>query len=140
MLRTGTGSLCKGGQELFQYFIKAHPDQLYFVNIGGSEDEISSLDASLKNLRMANYALLPYQEHSLIMSYQSQADLLCYITTCNNPMFWCTSPLKIFEYMSTGKPMIVSMIGSITEAIDDSNCYMFDPINPLSIENHWKIS
>ena len=49
-------------------------------------------------------------------------------------MYWCTSPLKIFEYMNSGKPIIASVIGSIAEILDDACCYTYDPANPSTIE------
>ena len=54
-----TGSLYKGGAELFKYFIEAYPDFLHFVHIGGSPGEIDSLSSDLKKLKLDNYTLLP---------------------------------------------------------------------------------
>ena len=38
-----------------------------------------------------------------------------------------TSPLKLFEYMSTGIPIIASTIGSIGEVVDEIQDYMKTP-------------
>jgi len=44
-----------------------------------------------------------------------------------------TSPMKLFEYMAAGKPIIASDVPAAREVLDDSNAYFFTPDDPQSL-------
>ncbi len=128
-----TGSLYKGGAELYEYVAKAGGDKILFVHIGGSRSEQDSWKAYYANLGLANIVFLPQMPPDAAKQYQMAADLLFYVTTRASPLFWCTSPLKLFEYMATGIPILGARIGSVSEIINDSNAFCFDPDHPDTI-------
>ena len=39
------------------------------------------------------------------------------------------SPLKMFEYMASGNPIVSTDLPSIREVLDESTAYLFDPNN-----------
>jgi glycosyltransferase involved in cell wall biosynthesis len=52
--------------------------------------------------------------------------MLLYLTSEKSPIYWCTSPNKIFEYMATNNPILAPNIGSIPEILNESNSYIFN--------------
>lgn len=46
-----------------------------------------------------------------------------------------TSPMKLFEYMASGKPIVASKLPSIEEILNDSNAALVDSDNPKALAN-----
>jgi glycosyltransferase involved in cell wall biosynthesis len=61
------------------------------------------------------------------------ADLLFYPMTKKTQTYWCCSPMKIFEYMATGIPILSSNVGSVSEVLNHTNSIPFDPEDEQSI-------
>ena len=45
-----------------------------------------------------------------------------------------TSPLKLFEYMASGCPIVASNLPSLREVLDEKNCVFAKPDNPESFK------
>lgn len=120
-----TGSLYKGGNDIYENLLSLNIKDVHFIHIGGSIDECKKLSMQYKKYDQISF--LPQVSTSNIKKYQMSADLLLYINVRTSPIFWCTSPLKIFEYMATGIPILGSNIGSLGEVISDKNAYCYDP-------------
>jgi len=126
-----TGSLYPGrGAELFEHIVRGFPD-LCFVQVGGRPEDIKKWRdyyAGYGNIRFVSH-----QKNDLLIRYQMSADLLFLPMTNKNPIWWCTSPMKLFEYMATGNLILASDIGSVSEVLSDRNAILFDPDNPDTI-------
>lgn len=133
LLVVHTGSLYKGGAELYEHVARAGGDSVLFLHIGGSESERKCWTEHYRVLGLDNVVFLPHMPPEQARLYQMAADLLFYVTTRASPMYWCTSPLKVFEYMATGTPILGARIGSVAEVLNDGNAYCFDPDHPESI-------
>ena len=72
--------------------------------------------------------------YSSIPELLNNSDLLLLPTTANDTKSKkYTSAMKLFEYLSVGKPIIASNISSNTEILQDKeNCLLFEPDNPRS--------
>jgi glycosyltransferase involved in cell wall biosynthesis len=127
-----TGSLYKGGAELFGEITRGRQDVL-FVHIGGSQEECDKWDVHYRQSGEHLIRFIPHQDSSKIRKYQVAADALFYVSTRQSPIYWCTSPLKIFEYMASGTPIIGARIGSVCEILNDDNAFCFDPDRPETI-------
>lgn len=44
-----------------------------------------------------------------------------------------TSPMKLFEYMASGKPVVASSLPSIREILSDNNAFLVQPNNPAEL-------
>lgn len=122
-----TGSLYAGrGAELFEVILKNFPD-IYFVHVGGLKEDIESWRSYYQ--RYSNIAFVEHQKSERLICYQMAADLLFYPLTQNTSTWWCCSPMKIFEYMATGIPILGSNIGSLSEVLNEENSFIFDPNN-----------
>ena len=118
-----TGALHKGGdieslEPLFDKFFDWD-----FLFIGGNDFDIKRYQrifAKYKNVMFVGR--LPHNE---ILRYQKSASVLLYPLTTTNKLWRYTSPLKLFEYMSSGRPIVGSNIGSVCEIIDERNAFVF---------------
>jgi glycosyltransferase involved in cell wall biosynthesis len=128
-----TGSLYEGrGAELFEVIIKNFPD-VYFVQVGGSKEYVNKWQNYYKDYD--NIQIIGHQDNDTLIKYQMSADLLFLPMTRNNPIWWCTSPMKLFEYMATGIPILGSNIGSVGEVLTEKNAIIFNPENKQTIIN-----
>tara|TARA_B100002019_G_scaffold281407_1_gene285419 strand:- start:10841 stop:11932 length:1092 start_codon:yes stop_codon:yes gene_type:complete len=119
-----TGSLFQNrGFEKFQVILRNFPN-IKLIQLGGRKADIEKLKNKLSSFSNINF--IEYQPKNIVVKYQQAADILFYITSKSSPIYWCTSPNKIFEYMLTKNPILAPKIGSITEILDVSNSYLFD--------------
>lgn len=124
------GSMKSGkGMELIVKILPLCPDILFHI-IGGNDEEIAYWAAQCigyKNIHF--YGFIP---HSETVSYGIAMDILIQpcqksIITLTDIAQW-TSPLKLFEYMSYGKPIICSDLPVLREVMTHGyNGIMCDP-------------
>jgi len=130
-----TGSLYKGGAELFEHVAKAGGEEVEFIHVGGRLKEIEYWSAYYKDRKITNIRFIAHQSSERVMMYQVSADLLFFSMTDKSPISWCTSPLKIFEYMAAGLPILGARLGSVKEILNESNAFCYDPGDPESIKS-----
>jgi len=126
-----TGSLYKGKDALLFRAVLEYPKKVHFYCIGGREEDVAKYREIYRDY--ANIVFLPHLSHEKVMAYQAAADLLFYPLTKSNPLWQFTSPLKLFEYMASGTPILGSNIGSVAEVLNQENAFIFDPDSPGSI-------
>ncbi|MFH1819657.1 MAG: glycosyltransferase [Pseudomonadota bacterium] len=128
-----TGSLYKGGAELFGAAAAAAGARSLLVHIGGTRRECEEWNRFYMDRGTENLRFIPHQPQDMARRYQVAADALLYVSTKSSPIYWCTSPLKLFEYMASGTPIIGSNLGSVAEVMNESNAFCFDPERPESV-------
>lgn len=129
-----SGSLYKGGAELFGSVATLDSKRILLLQIGGSDAERAHWKRHYAEKGVSNIEFVEHQPLNKVRLYQMAADLLLYVNVRSSPIHWCTSPLKLFEYMATGVPILGAAIGSVSEVIDMSNAFCYDPDVPGSIE------
>ena len=118
-----TGSLYQGrGIDVFLNIL-TKIDNIYVVFIGGQLSEV--LDWEKKYIKFNNIKFISKKKHFISVMYQMAADILINPNTMQSKIWKHTSPLKIFEYMSTLNPIISTNIGSTAEVLNDSNSIKF---------------
>ncbi|RTY38379.1 glycosyltransferase [Chlorobium phaeovibrioides] len=128
-----TGSLYRGrGAELFEQVVRSGEDVL-FVQVGGEPDDIFYWKRYYQQRGLSNIQFVDRQPSDTVRRYQVAADLLFYMITTDTPTYWCCSPLKLFEYMASGTPILGSCIGSIKEILNENNAWCFSPERPDGI-------
>ena len=60
-----------------------------------------------------------------VIFYQIACDYLILPMKKKGSLWWCTSPLKLFEYMATKNLIISSNIGSLKEILNNKNCIIY---------------
>lgn len=129
-----TGSLYKGGAELFGRVLEAAGPRTYLVQVGGKSQEHQAWQRHYGETLGQRLRFVPHVPHEKIPEFQCSADLLLYLNTRASPLYWCTSPLKLFEYMASGVPIVGSSIGSVAEVLHENNAFCFDPDVKDSLE------
>jgi glycosyltransferase involved in cell wall biosynthesis len=116
-----TGNLYprKGSEMLVQA-----ADQLdgHLVVVGGTDERIEQLQ---NDYACENVTFVGYVEPSAVPSYQQSADVLVapYTTAALMP-----SPLKLFEYMAAGSPIVAARIPTISEVLEhEATALLFEP-------------
>lgn len=93
-----------------------------FVAIGGTLEEIERYKSQYKNVQFLGAK--PYAELS---EHQQAADVLVVPNTAKNDMSSkFTSPLKLFAHMSSGVPLVISNISSLTSIVDKPLVFTFE--------------
>lgn len=132
---TYAGSLYKGrGVELMLAVATRLPD-VAFVILGGPDAERIALQ---EQTDAHNVYFLGQVPHKNVRSYMAASDILValYDYDCEdiggNKTILTASPMKLFEYMASGVPVITSNLGAIPEIIEHGVTGML--INPGDVQ------
>lgn len=110
---------------------KLFDDNYLFVLVGGGQKEIESIK---EKYNFNNLFLVGHQLHSIIPYYLKAADVLLLPNKSGDKMSErYTSPMKLFEYMASGRPIVASALPSIREILNDSNAVLVEPNQPESL-------
>ncbi len=98
------------------------------IFVGGEKLEINSYKALANRFNVYSQALFfEYQPHTKAIKYMKAADTLI-IPFPNKPHYaFYASPLKLFEYMASGRPVIASDLPALREVLNDKNALFFKP-------------
>lgn len=99
--------------------------------VGGYEEDIARIEESVtvsENIKFTGFV-----EPSKIVYYQCAADVLVATADPDAEYF---SPLKLFEYMAAGKPIVATRIPAFEEVLaDKENCLYVRPNDSIDISN-----
>jgi len=132
-----TGHLYQGrGMKLLIELAKSLPD-VQFLWIGGRIEDVNYWRGLSKELGLRNLILTGFVNNEEIPAYQLLGDVLLMPyeniiagSSGGNSVDFC-SPMKMFEYMAAGKPIISSDLPIIREVLNDNNAIFcpFDDVN-----------
>ena len=108
----------------------------YFI-FGGSKNQIVNLK---KKYRLKNLYLSPHQDIKRVKTKMKEMDILLMpysnkVTVSGNVSDTTSymSPLKLFDYMSTGRLILSSKLEVLKEVVDEQQCiFIQNYLNPLS--------
>lgn len=96
-----------------------------FVLVGGNEREVKEARAKWGR---GNVLFLGYQPPQHIPAYLKAADVLVIPNKKGSSMSErYTSPLKLFEYMASGRPIVASRLPSLEEVVTEKEVAFFEP-------------
>lgn len=108
---------------------------LFLIVGGGPGDESGTVKKLISNQELKNIVLTGYIPHKEIIKYLAAADILV-IPNSNlderTRLF--TSPLKLFEYMASNRPIAASATPTILEVLNNSNAMLVEPDNPAALK------
>lgn len=121
----------KGTEELFDIVgaLRKERNRARFVLVGlNPEDEHSAQELAEKaGLSADSVVLVPHVPRRDVPAYLKAADVLV-MNYPNTPHYArMMSPLKLFEYMASGVPIVSSDLPSIREVLDDTNAFLVPP-------------
>jgi glycosyltransferase involved in cell wall biosynthesis len=109
-------------------------NNLLFIFVGGTEEDIGRFrkeSADLKNVMVAGR-----RPHREIPLWLFSADILVLPNSAKSEeSVWATSPIKLFEYMAAGRPIIASDLPSIRENVSEKEVLFVRPDDPEAIKN-----
>ena len=130
-----TKNMDKGISDIFQALkiINQTEQNLIFVAVGGSVDEIKRYQALAKKEQVTNILLLEKVDQQKLAIYQKAFDILLMPFPDQTHYRYYMSPMKMFEYMAATRPIIASDLPSIREILNESNCLFCKPDDPKDL-------
>lgn len=108
--------------------------KVYFV--GGTDEDIVSFKEKQKKLEINNVFIIGRVPHQEIPIWLKSADVLVLPNTAKeNVSKYETSPVKIFEYMASGVPIVASDLPSIRNIVNEKMVYFFEADDSKSLSN-----
>lgn len=129
-----TGNLYKdrGVEELIEAM--QYLPNLLLIIIGGNLLDINRCKTFVEMNKQENIVFIGHVLHRKIPAYLQSADMLVMPYTTNLWSLKDMSPLKMFEYMASGSPIIASDFPVLREILTNKvNAIMVKPDNPNSI-------
>jgi glycosyltransferase involved in cell wall biosynthesis len=131
-----TGHLYPGrGLGLLTELARRHP-LIQFLWTGGREGDVAYWASRLEREGIRNVRLTGFIDNSRLPVYQAAADVLLMPyeqviegSGGGNSAEYC-SPMKMFEYMATGRAMISSDLPPLREVLDDQVAVLCPPEDP----------
>ena len=101
-----------------------------FVFVGGTEYNVEKFRQKAKDMDLKNVLILGHKPHKDIPFFLKAADILVLPNSAKEEISRSyTSPLKLFEYMVSGRPIISSNLPSIGEILNENNSLFVEPDN-----------
>lgn len=114
--------------EAAQSFNQSH----LFVLIGASNQQ--EIDAIKTRYEASSFLLLGRQSRQTVPLYLRAADVSVLPNKSGERASEeFTSPLKLFEYMAAGAPIVASNLPSIREILNENNAVLVEPNNPIAL-------
>ncbi|MFA6227917.1 MAG: glycosyltransferase [Patescibacteria group bacterium] len=108
------------------------PADCLVVFVGGVKEDIDEFRtkyASVKSILIFGHR--PHQEMPIFLK---AADALALPNSGKEEISRVyTSPMKLFEYMSSGTPIVASVLPSLREILDNKNSYLVEPDNAQAL-------
>lgn len=96
-----------------------------FLFVGGTDQDVENFKSKYK---VFNISILGHQPHEDIPYFLKAADLLVLPNSGREAISRLyTSPMKLFEYMSSGTPIISSSLPSLREILNEENSKLIEP-------------
>lgn len=101
------------------------------VIAGGPDSVREELAGSLSPVLRAHVHFLGFVPHSDIASVLAACDVLVYPAPKSNDPYYQrdVSPLKLFEYMAAGKPVVCADLPPLKDVVDRSTVRLYEPGN-----------
>jgi len=101
--------------------------EVLFVFVGGLRDELQSFLKKAKALGLKNIITTGQKKHGEVPYFLKAADVLLLSNSARERIsVHYTSPLKMFEYMASGSPIVAVDLPSIREILNDQNAVLVE--------------
>ncbi|MDO8555492.1 MAG: glycosyltransferase family 4 protein, partial [bacterium] len=104
----------------------------YFV--GGTKKDAERFKIFILENNLKQTKLISFQPHETVPYWLKSADVLVLPNTAKEDISkFYTSPMKLFEYMASERPIVASNIPSLAEILNASNAILVEPDNPQDL-------
>ncbi len=128
-----TGHLYPGrGIELIQQLALRFPEVLFLL-IGGEDPDLENLQTSLSRQQIQNIRLGGFIPNAILPLYQMACDVLLMpyqehvAGSSGGDIANFLSPLKLFEYLASGRPILASDLQVFREILNEENSILLPP-------------
>jgi glycosyltransferase involved in cell wall biosynthesis len=108
--------------------------EVLFLVVGGLESDIENYRKIAQNKKAENFKLVGFVPHKQVPLYISSADVLVMPYTSRMTIKGgataaeFTSPIKLFEYMASRRPIVATSLSTIKEILEDGgNALLVEP-------------
>ncbi len=121
------------GTQILAEASKLFPEDTEVYFVGGTEKHIKEFRLWTSDLKLN---IVGHRPHSEIPYWLRAADVLILpnSTKADISRYW-TSPIKMFEYMVSKRPIVASNLPSIREILNEKNAILVEPDNPEGLTN-----
>jgi glycosyltransferase involved in cell wall biosynthesis len=131
-----TGHLYAGrGADLFLRLAAEMPD-VHFLWVGGRPKDVSVWRHKAAGRGLENISFVGFKSNQILPQYQAAADILLMpyglsmgASSGDNPVEFF-NPMKMFDYMASGRPIITSDLPVIYEILGAESAVFLTPGNP----------
>jgi len=103
---------------------------LFFAVIGGTEKDIKKYRKIIEDKKLKNIVFFGFKNKKIIPQYLQSADIMLLPNVpVSAESSEYTSPIKLFEYMASGRPIVASNLPSIREVLDEETAFFCQPGN-----------
>jgi len=140
-----TGHIYPGrGADLLFELAKQMP-HVNFLWVGGTPELVAFWREKLNDAKMTNVTMTGFVDHESIPLYQAAADVLLMPysrlieASSGQDIAEVINPMKMFEYMASGRAIISADLPSIREILNEDNAVFCKSGNWESVIRNWKM-
>ncbi len=139
-LREATTALYSGGfypgrgvDNLYE--LAKHFPEVQFIWVGGKPSQIANWQQKLDENNLKNVMLTGYIANQNLPLYQAAAEILLMpykskvAGNSGGDIAQVTSPMKLFEYLASGRAILTSDLPVLREVLNESNAVFYPPEN-----------
>lgn len=103
---------------------------VWFLVVGGESEDVAEYQAIANRRHLKNISFVGHVSNSATPAYLFAADVLLMPYTTDTPHHGWFSPMKMFEYLAAGRPIISSDFPVLHEVlVEDQNVLFVEPAN-----------
>lgn len=135
VLYCGQVVLWKGVDSLLEACSFLKLNEFIYFNASGDKTTIEEFGARKRDLGdPQNVIVIEGVTHKEIPLWLRAADVLVLPNTARDETSkYDTSPIKLFEYMASGRPIVASDLPSLRNVVDESMVWFYEPDNPKAL-------
>jgi glycosyltransferase involved in cell wall biosynthesis len=111
--------------------------EVQFLFVGGQPKDIERISETIKSNKLDNVTLTGFIENSVLPKYQAACDVLLMpyqlevSGSSGGNISKYLSPMKMFEYLAVGRPILSSELPVLKEVLDEGNSILLPPADAL---------
>lgn len=126
-----TMGMDKGIDDILKALKILNDRNILFIAMGGSEKDVNFYQEKVNELKLNNQVLFKGAvPQSDLAVFQKSCDALLMPFPNREHYAYYMSPLKMFEYMASKRPIVASDLPSIREVLSEENAIIVKPDNP----------
>ena len=127
VLYTGQLFDWKGGDTLIRSITKLNEDAIIYI-VGGAKNDVERLKNNIPDANDERVVFIPFQSREKMPLWMKAANVLVIPNTGKQKVsLYYTSPMKLFEYMASNRPIVASKLPSIMEVLHETNALLIEP-------------